>query len=69
MPGDLVFFDWTGAGKPHHVGIVRAAFPNGSLQTVEGNTSSRIAGSQSDGDGVFVRIRTRLHIFGFIRLE
>ena len=65
-PGDLVLFDFHGAGEPHHVGFVCAApGPNGLLATVEGNTSSGLAGSQADGDGVFCRQRQVGHVFGY----
>jgi hypothetical protein len=83
-PGDLVLFDFsrvslpvrvagTGEGEPHHVGFVREARPDGSLWTVEGNTSSgRVpptgGGSQRDGDGVYCRTRPRTHVFGFVHL-
>ena len=40
-----------------------------TLQTVEGNTSSGVAGSQSDGDGVFQRRRVvASKTVGFIRI-
>jgi hypothetical protein len=67
-PGDLVFFDWAGgqsAGGTDHVGMVEAVLPDGRIQTIEGNTSSGSSGSQSDGGGVWRRIRTRGNIVGF----
>ena len=64
-PGDLVLFDFHGQGEPHHVGFVRS-MGNLTIQTVEGNTSSGQAGSQADGDGVFLRTRSRFGIFGFV---
>ena len=60
LPGDIVFFDWTGAGIADHVGIVvenHAA--NGYLMTIEGNTSAEgvVGASQQNGGGVYKRKR------------
>lgn len=65
LRGDSVFFDWDGNGELDHVGFVdrvlalrwRGGRFIGLLRTVEANTSSGLAGSQSDGDGVYVRTR------------
>lgn len=54
--GDLVCFDWDGDGLADHVGIVEANY-GGWVQTIEGNTSSGAAGSQSNGGGVWRRTR------------
>lgn len=37
-PGDAIFFDWDGSGDADHVGIV-VGVENGTVYTVEGNTS------------------------------
>lgn len=68
QPGDIVLFDWEGAGIADHVGIVEknlsATTPY--LQTIEGNTSGEGAmGSQRNGGGVYRRNR---HIDATIRL-
>ena len=55
-PGDLVCFDWDSDGIADHVGIVEANY-GGWLQTIEFNTSSGAAGSQSNGGGVWRRTR------------
>ncbi|MFC5187143.1 peptidoglycan-binding domain-containing protein [Actinomadura harenae] len=42
MPGDIVFFDWSGSndlGAVDHVGICEVNLGGGLLQTIEGNTS------------------------------
>ena len=69
LPGDLVLFDFTGRGEPHHVGFVRHVTREG-LVTVEGNTSSGEAGGyprgEWDGGGVYQRSRLREHVFGFV---
>lgn len=41
-PGDIVFFDWAGGGSIagiDHVGLVEAVHSNGTITTLEGNTS------------------------------
>ena len=56
-PGDIVFFDWNKDGVADHVGIVTAN--RGSyLETIEGNTSPGVRGSQSNGGGVYRRARS-----------
>ena len=53
--GDLVLFDWGGDGLADHIGIVEENHPDeGYMTTIEGNTSSGSAGSQSNG-GVVAR--------------
>lgn len=41
-PGDIVFFDWSGSrmiGNIDHVGVIEAVHSNGTITTLEGNTS------------------------------
>lgn len=40
--GDLVFFDWNNNGYGDHIGIVESVTA-GTIQTIEGNTSDRVA--------------------------
>lgn len=56
QPGDVVIFDWDGGGTDH-VGFVEKNLGGGTLQTIEGNTSSGSYGSQSAGNGVWRRVR------------
>ena len=66
QPGDIILFDWDGAGLADHVGIVEKNASNHFLQTIEGNTSGEGAlGSQKNGGGVYRRQR---HIDATIRL-
>ena len=65
-PGDIVFFDWDRSGDCDHVGIVEAV-GSSRITTIEGNTSSGNSGSQSNGDGVYRRYRTRSQIARAIR--
>ena len=60
-PGDVVFFDWDHSGDCDHVGIVESV-GSSRITTIEGNTSSGNSGSQSNGDGVYRRYRTRSQI-------
>jgi hypothetical protein len=66
--GDLVFFQFDKDAEPDHVGIVK--FHNTKLkylQVFEGNTSSGIAGSQSNGDGFYLRRRSYATIMAVAR--
>ena len=66
--GDLVFFQFDEDAQPDHVGIVK--FHNTKLkyiQVFEGNTSSGIAGSQSNGDGFYLKRRTYKTIMAVAR--
>lgn len=54
QPGDVLVF-WGSA----HIGICRETPSSESISTIEGNTSSGLSGSQSNGGGVYARTRTR----------
>lgn len=44
-PGDIVFFDWNGSRSINaidHVGVVEAVHSNGTITTIEGNTSDKV---------------------------
>jgi hypothetical protein len=63
--GDIVFYGRAGGD---HTGIVWSASPGGaSIHTIEGNTSSGVSGSQTNGGGVYERTRDRSWVFGFGR--
>ena len=56
--GDLVFFQFDSDAQPDHVGIVQ--HHNSTLKYInvwEGNTSSGKTGSQSNGDGFYLKKR------------
>jgi peptidoglycan hydrolase-like protein with peptidoglycan-binding domain len=55
--GALAFYNF-GGGDIHHVEIVEKVLSGGRMQTLGGNTSSGKGGSQSNGDGVYRRIRS-----------
>lgn len=58
-PGDIVFFDFVEGGAPvEHVGIVLKDNLDGTVTTIEGNTSpEKKKGSQANGGQVAQRIR------------
>jgi peptidoglycan hydrolase-like protein with peptidoglycan-binding domain len=44
-PGDVVFFDWSGTrrlSQIDHVGVIEAVHANGTITTLEGNTSNAV---------------------------
>lgn len=58
-PGDIAIFDWGGDGVADHTGIVESVAADGTIKTIEGNSSDRVqrrqyAGSTNDIKG-FVR--------------
>lgn len=67
VDGDLVIFDWTMNRSPDHTGI---AYPSkGSRYSVEFNTAAGVGGSQSNGDGVYLRRRDASDIVGYVSVE
>jgi hypothetical protein len=72
--GDLACVNWNAPGPPFgdHILLVVSAVGFGAfwkLRTVEGNTSSGAAGSQGDGDGVWLRTRIlRKSTVAFVRI-
>ena len=59
QPGDIVFFDFPGGDKVDHVGIILKDNGDGTVTTIEGNTSpeKKPTGSQANGGEVALRIR------------
>jgi hypothetical protein len=56
--GDLVLFSF-GYNEAVHIGFVEKVLDSSRIQTIEGNTSSGSGGSQTNGGGVYRRIRSR----------
>ena len=58
QPGDIVFFSFNGRGI-EHVGIVVRDAGDGTITTVEGNTSpdTKPTGSQANGGEVALKVR------------
>jgi surface antigen len=61
QPGDIVIFDWEGKGEAWHVGLVKGVNADGSIQTIEGNTSQPGGGPQ----GVWEKTRYMSTVLGF----
>jgi uncharacterized protein (TIGR02594 family) len=47
-PGDIVVFDWGGNGVADHTGIVENVDPNGTVHTIEGNSSNSVRRREYD---------------------
>ncbi len=64
-PWSIVGYHFSGehAGI-NHTGIVTAVYAWG-IKTIEGNTSSGVAGSQVNGGGVYRRTRSYLNVVGY----
>jgi hypothetical protein len=66
--GDLVFFQFDADAQPDHIGIVKGH--NKTLKVIyvyEGNTSADKKGSQSNGDGYYLKKRTYATIMAVAR--
>jgi hypothetical protein len=66
--GDIVFFQFDDDKQPDHVGIVKAndtILKN--LYVYEGNTAGNSKGSQSNGDGTYVKKRSYKLVLGVAR--
>ncbi len=65
--GAIVFFNWPndGVNRIQHVGIVESVRRDGRIVTIEGNTSNGIYGSQSQGAGVWRRVRATNTVVGY----
>lgn len=64
--GDVVLFDWDADGEADHIGFVEGMNSDGSLCTLEGNTSDS---DHSNGGWVLYRTRYRQHVMAIIRPE
>lgn len=62
--GDIVLFDFNHNGTSDHVGIVVSVNKDGSITTIEGNTSS---GSNTNGGQVQKRTRYKSQVNYFVR--
>jgi len=65
--GDVVYFDFPGEpDRISHVGLVESVNGDGSVNTIEGNTSGTLGGSQRNG-GLCARKRRKSWIVGYGR--
>lgn len=65
--GDIVFFQFDADAEPDHVGICASNDGKKYLMVYEGNTSGDNKGSQSNGDGVYLKKRAYSLIMGVAR--
>jgi CHAP domain len=67
LPGDIVFFSWSGNGVADHVEIVEAASKDG-MTTIGFNTGPEsYTGNQANGDGCYRRHRPYLYVLAICR--
>jgi len=64
QPGDLVLFNFAGGSIPEHIGIVISGNSNGTINTIEGNTSNI---NQANGGEVMRKVRNTSSIVGAYR--
>ena len=62
--GDIVLFDFNHNGTSDHIGVIVAVNKNGSIDTIEGNTS---AGSNTNGGQVQKRTRYKSQVNYIVR--
>ena len=67
QPGDLVLLNFHGTSACEHCGLVVDVGEGNWIQTVEGNTSPGLEGSQDNGGCVALKIRTMAQIVGVCR--
>lgn len=65
--GDIVFFQFDTDAQADHVGIVVKNDGKKYLWCIEGNTSGDTKGSQSNGDGVYLKKRAYSLVMGVAR--
>lgn len=66
-PGDIVILNFSGTDDPEHCGLVVGVLGDGSIETIEGNTSPGAEGSQDNGGCVALKNRRGAQILGFCR--
>jgi cell wall-associated NlpC family hydrolase len=64
--GDLLIFDFTKSGQAQHIGLAIKRFNRltKTIKTVEGNTGET---SQANGEGVYLKTRSKDFIVAVIR--
>jgi len=67
QPGDIVFFQFDDDAQADHVGICKIKDEKKYLKVIEGNTSNGDKGSQSNGDGVYLKKRAYSLVMGVAR--
>lgn len=67
QPGDIVILNFSGTQDTEHCGLVIEAHPDGSVTTIEGNTTPGLEGSQDNGGSVAKKRRYPRYILGACR--
>ena len=67
QPGDIVILNFSGTTDTEHCGLVTETHPDGSITTVEGNTTPGLEGSQDNGGSVARKRRYPRNILGACR--
>lgn len=67
QPGDIAILNFSGTRDPEHCGLVVGVLGDGSIETVEGNTSPGAEGSQDCGGCVARKNRRGAQLLGFCR--
>lgn len=67
QPGDIVIMNFSGTSETEHCGLVTETHPDGSITTVEGNTTPGLEGSQDNGGSVARKRRYPRNIVGVCR--
>ena len=67
QPGDIVILNFSGTQDTEHCGIVMESHPDGSVTTIEGNTTPGLEGSQDNGGSVARKRRYPRNIIGACR--
>lgn len=62
--GDIILFDWDGDDVADHIGLVTQLYSDGTIATVEGNTSDA---DHSNGGYVLARTRYPQYVYMIIR--
>lgn len=67
--GDAVLFDWDNDNVADHIGLLNDYGSSTQMlwDTVEGNTSPNNGGSQSNGGGMYKRVRNKNDIIAVVR--
>lgn len=71
LPGDVVLFDWGRDSVSDHVGLFErwiAGAEGSEFHSIEANTSPDDRGSQSNGGGVYRRVRRIAQVECFVRV-
>jgi hypothetical protein len=66
QPGYLVFFNWSGAAEPEHIGVVSGLEGDG-LHTIEFNTSADDGPNRGNGGAVATKIRSLNFVCGYVK--